>query len=68
MPLYEYHCPHCGAVATELRKIGKRNDAPICDNPRCWTPMKLVVSPVAGKVINPAHQKKERARHYRDAV
>lgn len=35
MPIYAYHCPHCGTDRDEFRKVDARDDAPIC----CDSPM-----------------------------
>ena len=30
MAQYEYQCPHCRAITTEIKKSDKRNEAPKC--------------------------------------
>lgn len=53
MPAYNYQCPNCGAVKTDMRKIEERHDGPRCHQ-GCRFKMKLLVSPVVGIVKNPA--------------
>lgn len=52
MPLYTYECAPCKATDMEMRLVDERHDTPICF--RCKRAMKLVVTPVAGIVKNPA--------------
>lgn len=52
MPLYAYHCLPCVLAVLEMRTMDERHDAPVCFN--CKQPMKLIITPVAGIVKNPA--------------
>lgn len=52
MPLYSYECPPCNMTRYEMARIEDRHNGPKCY--RCAREMKLILSPVAGVVRNPA--------------
>jgi len=51
-PLYDYRCEDCENGRQDMRTVAERHDGPKCDF--CSGQMKLVISPVAGVVKNPA--------------
>lgn len=52
VPTYEYACSSCADRTLDLRRIEDRAKGPPCS--KGHGPMKLVISPVAGVVKNPA--------------
>lgn len=58
-PLFEYECPRCKNRKMDMRSIPERFDGPECYR-GCGAKMKLLVSPVAGIVKNPAVPKRQR--------
>ena len=44
MPMYEYKCPECEKIYTELRTIDERNDPVNCTTKRCGGLAKLIFS------------------------
>lgn len=52
MPFYQYECAKCEHRRGDVRTVAERHDGPTCDV--CKAQMKLVVTPVAGIVKNPA--------------
>ena len=59
MPLYDYKCGICEhSLQAAMRRIDERYIGPKCY--RCGLNMHLIVSPVRGKVKDPAVPKKPR--------
>jgi putative FmdB family regulatory protein len=52
MPFYDYHCDKCNSGTSQMRFVAEREDSPKCIF--CDQKMRLVISPVAGIVRNPA--------------
>lgn len=65
-PIYEYACEGCGAHTEEIRCIALRDAQLACG--RCETPMKRVISAVAGIVKDPAVEKKVRNKSNRHSI
>ena len=42
MPIYEYKCPKCGEVTSELRSMSEREDPLEC--PRCGAAAEVILS------------------------
>lgn len=58
MPLYEYACISCRRKKTVMNSVeDRRRNAPTC---QCGSWMRIQISPVAGRVKNPAVPKRSR--------
>lgn len=58
VPLYEYACSQCRRTKTAMNTVeDRRRNAPTC---RCGAFMVIRISPVAGRVVNPAVPKRRK--------
>jgi putative FmdB family regulatory protein len=61
MPLYTFQCPNCGAQREEMRTVEERGKGERCYR-SCQATMRLVVTPVAGYVKDPAAPKSRKRK------